>query len=80
MKTIKYALLIIIFTSCVYEKDIYVKLSVWTLIEKREATRFGGEDSIWLVWQDQNGIKYREIIPLDQSIKYYIGMTVMNRI
>lgn len=64
---------------CSSEKEIQVRETLWTLIDKNPVYRYEEPDLIRLVWIGRDGIKRIEDRPISDSTIYKIGMKLVNR-
>lgn len=68
--------------NCAQEKDIQVVCHRWELIAKDPASREVGDvqvDFVWLVWEDERGVKFRERVSDHDASMYRIGIVIYNR-
>lgn len=76
-------LMAVIAISCSHEKNVQVEATVWVLVKKIPAYRYGNENVyhnyIWLVWETKEGDRYFERIPDFESGLYPIGKRITNR-
>jgi len=64
--------------SCSPEKALQVHGEYWVLVEKKEATRYI-DSFTWLIWENQNGIRYWEGVSDIRASAYPIGTMIYNR-
>lgn len=68
--------------ACAPETDIQVIACKWTLVDKWNTNRHvNGEDRActWLIWQNQNGMRFSEMIDAADTIHFPIGLHTINR-
>lgn len=74
-------ILAFILCTCTPERHIEVRAQVWTLVAIDLADRYGDQEPfVWLIWENNNGIQYKERMTEDGSNYYWIGMKITNRI
>lgn len=67
--------------TCTPERHIEVRAQVWTLIRMEPADRYGDQEPfLWLIWESNLGVEYKERMTEDGANYYWIGMKITNRI
>jgi len=81
MKKMLLIILISLSLQCSHEREIQIQVraEVWILVDKDPALREGDNDFVWLIWENQYRIQFREKVDERHADYFPIGLKVVNR-